>query len=45
MAVQLIAQTETQQVELRPADIRPKVSSLYLRQQGQPLNPNIKPKP
>ena len=31
---QLIAQTETQQVERRPADIRPKVSSLYLRQQG-----------
>ena len=30
---QLIAQTETQQVERRPADTRPKVSSLYLRQQ------------
>jgi len=42
---QLIAQTETQQVERRPADTRPKVSSLYLRQQGQPLNPDIKPKP
>nr|DAS78134.1 MAG TPA: tail completion protein [Bacteriophage sp.] len=41
---QLIAQTETQQVERRPADTRPKVSSLYLRQQGQPLNPDIKPK-
>lgn len=42
---QLIAQTETQQVERRPADTRPKVSSLHLRQQGQPLNPDIKPKP
>ena len=40
---QLIVQTETQQVELVEEPPKPKVSALYLRGPGEPLDPNIKP--
>lgn len=42
---ELRAQTETMQIKNRTATPKPVLTEVYYRRDGQPLNPNLKPKP
>lgn len=41
---ELRLQTETEQIQVCQPDNRPRLTSVYVRQDGDPLNPHIQPK-